>query len=692
MSGATTEETVRAAADPEARATFQLFAGEDRCLGTLPTNGSPDEFRLFRFIQLRDQLSKRPFVIPIDFVAPQLLSFYRSRFPAAPLDDLRGGRPLVAEWEDVIQPPADETADVLEIEVRNVDALLARRQVRTGKQSYDLDLTAGAVRELLARGITTVIGREGDRQVPLRLRTPVRPEGAARTFDITDLNAFLAQPSLVVGGVSFTPKLTAANIQDLRSTGRTQVGGAGAAAVYLQVVDATSELRPAGPPEVDAGGEGGGVLPPPSRGFDLVVYMPYRQRWDLLGYSRGEIVNSFSLGPQEQLTIEVFTWDRLKTLRETSATSESERTNEAAFTDKDSLETLKGTTTTSGFKNDVGVSFKIPDIGFGFNVGQQVTNDVKNVNQSTHQTMTEAVTKSSSRIKSTRQTRVEESEEWGSEQRITRKLTNPNMCHTLNLDYFQVLAGYSVGSSLIRDQIRLCVLTPNLVSGQVNRSFVLAHEDVLRSVLRDPVFLPGFAAAHMLAAYDEVCSLKCMRAGCPCGAATAPSSGTGAAVAPTAIGAIVTAVNTILGATPVALCRLLPPKDKGERSPTWKAASASFAVWRYRISLEWWGNEASATWGAVVQFASQPSPTADGLRALLQSIDVNRLKPPYSALISTVDPSGKPVFWFDMLGKVARLRSAGAPPAKAEAPTPPPTIVLVPPTPTASQQTGTGGA
>jgi hypothetical protein len=49
-------------------------------------------------------------------------------------------------------------------------------------------------------------------------------------------------------------------------------------------------------------------------------------------------------------------------------------------------------------------------------------------------------------------------------------------------------------------------------------------------------------------------------------------------------------------------------------------------------------------------------------------------------------------FWFDMLGKVARLRSAGAPPAKTEAPAPPPTIVMVSSAPTAGQQPSTGGA
>ena len=34
--------------------------------------------------------------------------------------------------------------------------------------------------------------------------------------------------------------------------------------------------------------------------FQFVLYLPYRQTWELLGYSRGELLNSISLGPQEE--------------------------------------------------------------------------------------------------------------------------------------------------------------------------------------------------------------------------------------------------------------------------------------------------------------------------------------------------------------------------------------------------------
>ena len=42
--------------------------------------------------------------------------------------------------------------------------------------------------------------------------------------------------------------------------------------------------------------------------FRVAFYLPYRQEWQLDGYSRGRMVNSLTLGPQEEQTIEIFKW------------------------------------------------------------------------------------------------------------------------------------------------------------------------------------------------------------------------------------------------------------------------------------------------------------------------------------------------------------------------------------------------
>src|SRR5258708_37795853 len=42
----------------------------------------------------------------------------------------------------------------------------------------------------------------------------------------------------------------------------------------------------------------------------VALYMPFTQQWKLDGYNRVRVVNSFTLGPGEEQTVEIFTSDR----------------------------------------------------------------------------------------------------------------------------------------------------------------------------------------------------------------------------------------------------------------------------------------------------------------------------------------------------------------------------------------------
>jgi hypothetical protein len=74
---------------------------------------------------------------------------------------------------------------------------------------------------------------------------------------------------------------------------------------------------------------------------EIVLHLPYKQTWELLGYSRGALLNSISLAPEEETTIEIFTWERVKRTREDVLSTEVESTQEITLTDKDSREVLK---------------------------------------------------------------------------------------------------------------------------------------------------------------------------------------------------------------------------------------------------------------------------------------------------------------------------------------------------------------
>src|SRR5690606_23283067 len=58
------------------------------------------------------------------------------------------------------------------------------------------------------------------------------------------------------------------------------------------------------------GGDYAGKAKLPS--YEIGLYTSFEQEWELKGYSRGALLNSITLSPREEVTVEVFTFDRLK--------------------------------------------------------------------------------------------------------------------------------------------------------------------------------------------------------------------------------------------------------------------------------------------------------------------------------------------------------------------------------------------
>lgn len=332
----------------------------------------------------------------------------------------------------------------------------------------------------------------------------------------------------------------------------------------------------------------------------MALYLPYRQTWELLGYSRGALLNSVSLAPQEETTIEVFTWDRVKRSREVAESVEQESSQDATFTDKDSREVLKELTKDSSFTFHAGLSVQIPTgspVTVGGEVGTETQESVRDVSRATQQTVNESVRKASTRMKTSRQTKITESEEFGTETRVTRKLRNPNQCRTLNIDHFEVLANYRVTTALQPDQARLCVLIDNPMRLQASRLFVLANEGVLRRVLLSSVYAPGFEAARLLATWERRCEVKCA-APCPCETSGTPPTGNPAVDAArqrvTEAADLVTAtINTINAAQPDALIALGAQCSTAGGEAAWANAKIEFHRWLYArlmdtVAPRWW--------------------------------------------------------------------------------------------------------
>jgi hypothetical protein len=239
-------------------------------------------------------------------------------------------------------------------------------------------------------------------------------------------------------------------------------------------------------------------------GYDFVLYCPYVQRWKLLGYSRGELLESIPLAPQEEVTLEVFSWDRKKEERETTSASEKETSSTSGASQKDSLEVVKDASRKKGWKVDAKAKIEVPveDVKIGADGGGQASDEITRSARGTENSIAEATTEATARLKTTRQTKVSLTSEYGTENRTTRKIKNNNFVRTLTLDYYQMMAHYDVETVIDRAGARLCLLVDSPLPVRINRQFLLTHERVLRSVLIDADLLPAFEAVRALADFD----------------------------------------------------------------------------------------------------------------------------------------------------------------------------------------------
>src|SRR5215208_3217323 len=452
---------------------FEMFGGKI-CNPHLPLNIIKDEFSFIRFIPIfiedEEKRVKQPAVIPRDKINPESMDQVYASLTSLPykvdLPEIRGGLPLNPKWESRTMRPTNEEYAIIEFKIQ------------------DLNLNSRNVEQLLNLGRSrVVINKEKTKSIiDLILQYPhqISKLDSTGAVQVDDLNDLLSSSRLnLKNGGSLKASLTEKNVEELTRFGVSKVKvidndqreemyivASKSGTEFGSIIDTKdgsvgSALNPAlfkddiaDPSTLDEILSHAGLL-----NYKFVIYMPYRQTWTLEGYSRGELLNTISLAPQEETTIELFIWDRFKRTQEDTVSTEQEGTVDISFTDKDSTEAVKELTKTSNWKFNHSGEVTIPiekvtiKASHNFEIGEQI-NDV---NKNTHTTISETVRKASARIKSSRQTKISESQEIGREERVTEKIKNSNMCRTLNLDYFEVLSNYTVSTELLVDQAKLCV-------------------------------------------------------------------------------------------------------------------------------------------------------------------------------------------------------------------------------------------
>jgi hypothetical protein len=459
---------------------------------------------------------------------------------------LAGGVPLTYVGERsfrALTAPLVQT-----VQVDDVARLLDRAQVTLpGGKAAKLTLSDGAVADLLADRPVTVAGTAAGKPVAVRI-VPGSP-GARRPKSgvhvVASLDEFVRNPSIpAMDGSGLRVRLSGAQLRQLRDSQSVMVTAAGrrvavqidsngngtgdgrAVARYAasvsgggSVVTSVGEglsgesTRSSGTVMEETAGTSVPSVPVQSETtFTLALYLPWRQLWRLHGYTRGELLHSLVLSPQEEVTIEVSSWDRRKRMFEDSAQSSFEQTTEFTETEKDTQSVVKEVNSQGEFGMTLGGQIGYTMAGV-FNVGGSSQTSVKaslaNSSKNNLEYLRESVAKAGTKLKLERQTKINETTEIGTESKITRKLRNPNLCHTLSFNSYEILAHYDIETSFDRDQARLCVLVPNPLSWKkFDYTNVRYYETVLRRVLLVPDLAGGFDAARKLFAQDKICEAR----------------------------------------------------------------------------------------------------------------------------------------------------------------------------------------
>lgn len=229
--------------------------------------------------------------------------------------------------------------------------------------------------------------------------------------------------------------------------------------------------------------------------YEIAILTTIEQDWKLLGYSRGALLKSLTLAPREQLSIEVFTFDRLKTEQEQTFGTEFESNLELNSLVRGSTAVASEVAQTLGVEGGLkgGASVQAVDVGGSVSVSNEVQTSLdfqtERINETTRNV--------SERFKATHQVRIVEARETGTETRSTRRLQNPNFSRTLTLNYFEILENYRVATRVAGPK-QWCVLVENPPISAFDIDTVLAYEHRLQQVLLSPNHRSGFAAARIL--------------------------------------------------------------------------------------------------------------------------------------------------------------------------------------------------
>lgn len=249
-------------------------------------------------------------------------------------------------------------------------------------------------------------------------------------------------------------------------------------------------------------------LPEPYQPFrsphpHVALCVSLEQVWEPKGYTRGELINTISLAPGEQLTLELHSWDKSTFKSEEELATELELKASETLTQRDALTVARQVATqTAGHLNaNATVPIKGIPVALDGGVSGQLNTNLEETLERTRERTVEA----SQVLKTSRKLRIEVARDVGRERKQAHVVSNTNRCHSVNCHYFEVMSNYLVTTRVVA--VRPCLLLPN-ARPEITPAWVLCHEAALREALLDQAFQDGFPGARVLETHDAFLELK----------------------------------------------------------------------------------------------------------------------------------------------------------------------------------------
>jgi hypothetical protein len=197
---------------------------------------------------------------------------------------------------------------------------------------------------------------------------------------------------------------------------------------------------------------------PTSSNWLLGQKLQWQQEWRHEGFTLGELVSSLSLLPNEEVSVEVSSFQR--TRQEIQTETEDAKRLQLAVEQRTTDERTCTNATASDMGWSVSASASVSYPVASASVSASAYGNSSEKAEEARRQLKEATTRSTTDLSSRRAVKVTQTAEAGSESTTTRRLRNPNTCQTVTFNFFQVIKLYDVQIRIVDN--RPTVLLPGV--------------------------------------------------------------------------------------------------------------------------------------------------------------------------------------------------------------------------------------